>query len=431
MKASYQVVSPKDSRQLSEFLAREGQFLLPMLDLVTQAEMAVDELIDVAGRATIEAILTLSAQEVGGPRHPGRKSDREVRWHGRQKGVVCLAERKLRVDKPRLRRKAGGQGAEVDLPAYAAMQSDSRLGKRMLEILMHGVSTRSYGKVLPEMAATVGVAKSSVSREFIDASEEALRQLAERRFDDKDILIVYLDGLIFGVHHVIVALGVDIEGRKHVLGLTEGASENAAACKVLLEDLVARGVPPGRRRLFVIDGSKALRSAIDAVYGKDNPVQRCRSHKVRNVLEQLPKDQRDQAKATMRAAYRLEPAQGKARLEQLAQWYQREWPQAAASLREGLDETFTINEIGLPGKLRRCLATTNLIESPGSGVRLRTRRVCRWRDGQMVLRWAAGAYLATEKSFRRIMGHEQLWMLKSYLDQNQEAATVAADRKVG
>ena len=431
MKASYQVVSPKDSRQLSEFLAREGQFLLPMLDLVTQAEMAVDELIDVAGRATIEAILTLSAQEVGGPRHPGRKSDREVRWHGRQKGVVCLAERKLRVDKPRLRRKAGGQGAEVDLPAYAAMQSDSRLGKRMLEILMHGVSTRSYGKVLPEMAATVGVAKSSVSREFIDASEEALRQLAERRFDDKDILIVYLDGLIFGVHHVIVALGVDIEGRKHVLGLTEGASENAAACKVLLEDLVARGVPPGRRRLFVIDGSKALRSAIDAVYGKDNPVQRCRSHKVRNVLEQLPKDQRDQAKATMRAAYRLEPAQGKARLEQLAQWYQREWPQAAASLREGLDETFTINEIGLPGKLRRCLATTNLIESPGSGVRLRTRRVCRWRDGQMVLRWAAGAYLATEKSFRRIMGHEQLWMLKSYLDQNQEAATVAANRKVG
>ena len=429
--ASYQVVSPKDSRQLSEFLAKEGQFLLPMLELITQAEIAVDEVIDVAGRATIEAILTLSAQELAGPRHPGRQSDSDLRWHGRQKGMVCLAERKLRVDKPRLRRKAGGPGAEVDVPAYQAMQNDSRLGRRMLEILMHGVSTRSYRKVLPEMADTVGVAKSSVSREFIDASEEALRKLLDRRFDDKDILIIYLDGLIFGRHHVIAALGVDVDGHKHVLGLADGASENAAACKALLEDLVARGVKPGRRRLFVIDGSKALRAAIDAVYGKDNPVQRCRSHKVRNVLDQLPKDQRQTAKATMRAAYRLEAAEGKGRLEQLAQWYQKDWPQAAASLREGLDETFTINEIGLPGKLRRCLGTTNLIESPGSGVRLRTRRVCRWKDGTMVLRWAASAYLAGEKSFRRIMGFEQLWMLKAYLDENQEAATVAAKRKVG
>ena len=255
--ASYQVASAKDSRQLSEFLAKEGQFLLPMLDLITQAEMAVDELIDVAGRATIEAVLTLSAQELAGSRHPGRKGGGEVGWHGRQGGVVCLKERKVRVSKPRLRRKDGGQGAEVELPAYAAMQNDSRLGRRMLEILMHGVSTRNYRKVLPEMADTVGVAKSSVSREFIDASEEALKQLAERRFEDKDILIVYLDGLIFGDNHVIVALGVDVDGHKHVLGLTSGASENAAACKTLLEDVVARGVKPGRRRLFVIDGSKA------------------------------------------------------------------------------------------------------------------------------------------------------------------------------
>ena len=416
---------------MSEFLAKEGQFLLPMLELITQAEMAVDELIDVAGRATIEAVLTLSAQELAGVKHPGRKTEAGIRWHGRQKGVVCLSERKLRVQRPRLRRRGGGGGAEVEPPAYAAMQRDSRLGRRMLEILMHGVSTRNYRTVLPEMADTVGVAKSSVSREFIDASEEALQQLAERRFDDKDILIVYLDGLIFGEHHVIAALGVDSEGYKHVLGLTEGASENAAACKRLLEDLVERGVKPGRRRLFVIDGSKALRAAIDAVYGKDNPVQRCRSHKVRNVLDQLPKEQRDQARSTMRAAYRLEPAEGKARLEQLAQWYQKDWPAAAGSLREGLDETFTINDIGLPGKLRRCLATTNLIESPGAGVRLRTGRVCRWKDGAMVLRWAASAYLGTEKRFRRIMGHEQLWMLKSYLDQNEEAATVAANRKVG
>jgi transposase-like protein len=431
MNGSYQVVTSKDSRELSEFLAKEGQILLPMLDLITQAEMAVEELIDVAGRATIEAILKLSAQEVAGPKHPGRKTSAEVGYHGQQKGVVCLCERKLRVRKPRLRRRTGGTGAEVELPAYAAMQNDSRLGRRMLEILMHGVSTRSYGKVLPAMADTVGVSKSSLSREFLEVSQEALRQLLERRFEGQDILVVYLDGLIFGEHHVIAGIGVDHQGGKHVLGLVEGASENAAACKALLEDLVARGVKPGRRRLFVIDGSKALRAAIDAVYGKDNPVQRCRSHKIRNVLDQLPKDQRDQARSTMRAAYRLEPAEGKSRLEQLARWYEKDWPQAAASLREGLAETFTVNGMGLAAALRRCLCTTNLIESPGSGVRLRTRRVCRWRDGTMVLRWAATAMQATEKHFRRIMGHEQLWMLKAYLDNNQEAATVAAQRKVG
>jgi transposase-like protein len=234
----------------------------------------------------------------------------------------------------------------------------------------------------------------------LEVSQEALRQLLERRFEGQDILVVYLDGLIFGEHHVIAAIGVDHQGGKHVLGLVEGASENAAACKALLEDLVARGVKPGRRRLFVIDGSKALRAAIDAVYGKDNPVQRCRSHKIRNVLDQLPKDQRDQARSTMRAAYRLEPAEGKARLEQLARWYEKDWPQAAASLREGLAETFTVNGMGLAAALRRCLCTTNLIESPGSGVRLRTRRVCRWRDGTMVLRWAATAMQATEKPGR-------------------------------
>ena len=157
MKASYQVVTSKDSRELSEFLAQEGQILLPMLELITQAEMAVDELIDVAGRATIEAILKLSAQEMAGPKHPGRKTSGDVGYHGQQKGVVCLSERKLRVQKPRLRRKGGGAGAEVEPPAYAAMQNDSRLGRRMLEILMHGVSTRNYRKVLPEMADTVGV----------------------------------------------------------------------------------------------------------------------------------------------------------------------------------------------------------------------------------------------------------------------------------
>jgi putative transposase len=429
--ACYQFVSPEDSRRLAELLARDGQCLRPLLDLITQTKGTVTQLMAVAGRAAIEAVLTLSAQEVAGPRHPGRANDQAVGWHGRQEGVVCMDEGKLRVRKPRLRRKGGGVGAEVEVPAYAALQNDQHLGQRMLELLLHGVSTRDYQRVVPQMAQTVGVAKSSVSRGVVEASAAELQRLMERRWDDQDILIIYLDGLIFGRHTVLLALGVDTTGQKHILGLTQGASENAAACKSLLEDLVARGVKPGRRRLFVMDGAKALRAAVEAVYGPDNPVQRCRAHKVRNVLEQLPKSQRPTARATMRAAYRLDAGQGQARLEQLAQMYEKQWPQAAASLREGLEETFTINWLNLPPTLCRALATTNMIESPHSGARLRTRHVSRWQDAAMVLRWTASAYLAIEQRFKKIMGYAQLWMLQAHLDAPAETAAVVGPRKVG
>ena len=199
----------------------------------------------------------------------------------------------------------------------------------------------------------------------------------------------------------------------------------------LLEDLVERGVKPDRRRLFVIDGSKALRKAIDAVYGTGNPVQRCRNHKRKNVLSHVPDSMKDTVKATMNAAYRLDSEKGIARLEELAKMLELPHPSAAASLREGLPETFTVNRLGLPGALRRCLCTTNVIESPNSGIRRRTGRVSRWKDGSMVLRWVASALIEMEKSFRRIMGYEQLWMLKSYLDDPAESEGVAQERKAG
>ena len=431
MKAEYQIADSSDSRALARFLSSEGQALLPMLKLIEQAEMAVNELIDVAGRATIEAVLTLSAQELAGPKHPGKRTGGVIGWHGEQDGVVSLAERKLRIKKPRLRRKVKGKSSEVEIPAYAAMRTHSRIGRRMLDILMRGVSTRNYREVLPEMAQTVGVSKSQVSREFIEASEKSLKELMERRFDDTDILIVYIDGIVLSGHHVIVAIGVDSEGYKHVLGLRDGASENATVCTALLEDLVERGVKPDRRRLFVIDGSKALRKAIDAVYGQENPVQRCRNHKRKNVLDHVPDSMKDTVKATMNAAYRLDSDKGMARLEELAKMLELPHPSAAGSLREGLAETFTVNRLGLPGALRRCLCTTNVIESPNSGIRRRTGRVSRWKDGSMVLRWVASALIETEKSFRRIMGWEQLWMLESYLDNPSENSEVAQDRKAG
>jgi len=380
------------------------------VDLIEQSRMAVDELIDVAGRATIEAVLQLSAEQVAGPRSPGQRRS-GLLWHGRQAGRVCLKERKLGVTKPRLRAKGGG---EVAIPAYEAMQENG-MSQRMLEVLMRGLSTRQYAEVLPEMASSCGVSKSTVSREAAEAGEEALKELMERRFAEIDLLVIYIDGMQFGEHHVISAVGVDGTGQKHVLGIQPGATENAAAVEDLLQQLVARGVDPKAKRLFVIDGAKALRAAINRVFGAQHAVQRCRNHKIRNVCDRLPEEQKDQVKAALRSAYKLEAKEGMARLRKLADWLEQECPAAANSLREGLEECFTINRLGIPASLHRCLATTNLIESPQSGVRMRTRRVCRWRDAAMMERWVAASFLATEKNFHRIMGWKDLWQLEAIL----------------
>ena len=212
--------------------------------------------------------------------------------------------------------------------------------------------------------------------------------------------------------------------RKHVLVIREGATENAEAAKDLLEHLVSQGVDPSRRRLFVIDGSKALRTAINAVFGAETPVQRCRNHKLRNVLGRLPREQQAQTASLMRAAWKLGEKEGMAKFRQMAGWLEHDYPDAARSLLEGLEECFTINRLDVPRSLHRCLATSNVVDNPHSGVRSRTRRVCRWRAG-MPARWSAAAFLETEKSYRRIMGHRDLWALKAILERSQPATRQA------
>lgn len=423
MKRTYHTIERNGKanvRKLGEWLSGNGQFLLPMVELIEQSRLAVDQVIGVVGQATVQTVLDLSAEQVtGGPPKPGQPRLGAVVWYGRQPGTVRLRERQLKVSKPRLRKRGGGPGKEVPVPAYQAMQGQDGPGARMLEILLRGVSTRNYAGVLPEMAETVGVSRSSVSREAIEASKAELERLLSRRLDQLGLLIVYLDGMVFGDYTLIAAVGVDRQGHKHVLGVQEGATENAAAAQDLLENLVARGLDPKQKLLFVIDGSKALRAAINAVFGSDHPVQRCRAHKLRNVLDRLPKEQKDQVRAAMRAAWRLDAKTGMAKLKKLSEWLAREWPSAAANLLEGLEECFTLNRLEVPVSLHRCLATTNIVESPQSGVRLRTRRVCRWRNVPMVKRWAAAAFLATEKSFRRIMGYKDLWMLEAILRGSQ------------
>lgn len=425
--ASYQTLTPADTRAFSDFLLKNGQFLLPMVQLIEQSRAAVDEVIDVTGRAMIETILRVSAEQVAGARTPGKKSG-EVRHHGTQHGVVHLKERKLRVKRPRLRHRTEG---EIDIPAYNALQTRPRLADRMMRIMIDGVSTRRYKNVIPQMAESVGISKSAVSRANVEAGQRLLKELAERRFDHLDILIIYLDAIVLGDYHVLGAIGVDSTGAKHVLGLRPGSGENSAVATELLNDLVGRGVTPQRHRLFVIDGSRALRRAVDAVYGSDNPVQRCRIHKLRNVIGHLPKDQHRNARATLAAAWKLEADKGQRQIEQLAKWYEKKYPSAASSLREGLDEMFTINAMNLPNKLMRCLSTTNIIESAHWGARQRVGRVRKWDSESMALRWSSCAFEAASHQFRKVMGHQQLWMLKAHLDALGKEAKLEQLKQVG
>jgi transposase-like protein len=280
-----------------------------------------------------------------------------------------------------------------------------------------GVSTRKYHKTLEQTADAVGISKSAVSRALKKAMTTALEELQARVIPGAEILAVYIDGFVVGSSHVIGAIGVKKDGTKMVLGVCEGASENLTVVTALLTDLRDRGLSADVPRLFVLDGGKALRSAVDGVYGAHSTVQRCRNHKVRNVLDHLPEKQRAHAKLVLRAAFNLEDAgKGVERLRQYAADLERAgWSSAAGSLREGLEELFTVNALGLPSALRRCLGTTNLLDAAHSGTRGKLRRVTQWQNGAMAARWVAAAMVETEKHFKKIQGHHQLWMLEANL----------------
>jgi transposase-like protein len=424
-KTALRVVHRNDRAQIKRVLAGSGQALLPMLELLEGAQASIDELMHETAVALVEQLLVLSAQELAGAKQRGREGG-PVLWHGAQRGVVALAERQLRVHRPRLRDKSG---REVNVPAYERLRDDANVSARVRDILVAGVSTRRYAAVLPEAAGTVGVSKSTVSRRFIEASAVQLAALNERSLAELDLLVIYLDGIVVSGHHIIAAVGVDAAGDKHLLGLALGASENAQVVKDLLRALIARGLDASLKYLFVIDGGAALRSAIDELFGQRAQVQRCRTHKLRNVLERLPKTEAAQTKAVMMAAYKLEPKDGMAKMKKQAQWLEREHPDAAASLLEGLHETFTINAMGLPPTLMRCLCTTNIIENPNGIVRRTSRRVTRYRDADMALRWTAAGFLEAQKSFRKIQGVKDLWILQAALGRPLKQARVDVSKK--
>jgi putative transposase len=408
------VLGRDDELGIAEFLRSQGLALMPLAQLLGECKLKLNDLLAGAGQALIEWLLQLSAESVAGPKSQGREVERQLVWHGQQAGRVGLLERELKVMRPRLRTKGPG-AREVAIPAYEALRRDPDAAARMSEILLSGVSTRHYAGVLPKLAKTVGVSRSQLSRKLIQAGAKLLQGLMSRSLQALQILVVYIDGVVIAGQSVVVAIGVDTQGAKHLLGLTLGATENATVVKDLLADLVKRGLDPERKRLFVIDGSKALRSAIERTFGEAGLVQRCRVHKLRNVLDYLPEALKAQVKASINAAFKLAPKEGIARLKQQAAWLKRDYPQAAASMLEGLEELFTVNRLGLTPSMMRCLSSTNVIENPNGRFRALSRNVTHWADGQMILRWAAVCYLEAEKGWRKVHGHHDMWILRQAL----------------
>jgi putative transposase len=388
------------------------QLLLPLAAMIRGDLFA---LVHQLGLQAIAAMLEAERTKLCGERYRHDKS-RTASRAGTTRGELVLGGRRVAMRRPRVTDTAGH---EVPLDAWTELSGTDPLHARALEQMTIGVATRKYARsleTLPKDIPTRGTSKSAVSRRFVALTSHKLTEWMERSLWDLDICAVYIDGIYFREHVILCALGVDETGAKHVLGLWEGATENEIACKAMLEDLSARGLTPNRSRLFIIDGSKGLYAALRRAYGKGVLVQRCQVHKVRNVLGHLPETKHASVRTAMRAAYKSTSLETARRLlNNLARSLQKKHPSAAASLREGLDETLTIVGLNLPSALARSLATTNPIENMNGRIRATSKRVKRWTDGTMILRWVLVGVLEAARGFRRLKGCKDMALLVARL----------------
>ncbi len=420
----------KPSERRAAQANRSGEIQLPLNreELLGLMQNSLEGLAVELGLMVATAILEDEVTRLCGTRYE-RQPERTHTRYGRQGGVVTLGGQKLPINRPRVRQ-AGG-GGEVTLENYERLQSPDAMPGAVLRRMVRGVSTREYEDVVDMARDGFGVGKSSVSREFVRASAADVKALAERRFDDDRFAVVMIDGVDYAGETMVVALGITDDGTKRVLGLRQGATENAEVCTALLEDLVGRGLDTAQTTLFVLDGSKALHAAVVRVWGKKAVIQRCQIHKRRNVKAHVPeKDQAELDRRLSEAYHETDYAKAKTSLEATARWLDRLNPDAASSLREGLDETLTVVRLGVPGALRRTLATTNPIESVLSVTRRVTARVTRWRDGDMRRRWCVAGLLRAESKFRRVKGRRHMPTLLKALESLTSKRETGTGREV-
>ncbi len=408
----------------------------PESPLPAQIQEALGELVGAAregllalsvgvGLGVVHELMELEVDEVVGPKgkhDPGRVAVR----HGHDDGSMTLGGRRLPVRRPRMR--TADDEHELPVESYGYFADRDPLTRAVMDRMLAGVSTRKFARVgepvgeeVERSSASTG--KTTVSELFIERTRTALGELMSRQLDDVRLAVMMLDGLEIADRTHVVALGITTDGVKIPLGLWEGSTENATLARTLLADLVDRGLDPEQAILFVIDGGKALRRAIKDVFGEHALVHRCHRHKERNVCDLLPDRDRDTVRTRIRTAWALtDHGLARQRLELLASELDRTWPDAAGSLREGLDDTLTLMRLGITGKLATTLCSTNPCESMIEIVRYTQRNVKRWHEGDMRKRWTAAGMLQAEQQFRRIIGYRDLATLVIAIERHANPA---------
>jgi transposase-like protein len=400
------------------------------LELESLVRRDLREFVISAGITALTSVLEQERTQVVGPRY-AHLPTRRARRAGSAPGELVMGGRRVQVRRPRARTI---DGEEIQLPSWTTFGAEDPLQQRAVEQMLVGVSTRRYARSLeplPDKLPTRGTSRSAVSRRFVAATERQMGEWLGRDISGLELGVLMIDGVHIDEHVLLVALGIDADGKKHVLGVREGATENAAACTALLADLRDRGLRTDRQVLIVIDGSKALAKAARNVFGDRALVQRCQAHKSRNVLDQLPDEMKPSVRQSMRDAYAATDAErARTMLMNLVRRLREKHPGAASSLEEGLDDTLAVKHLRLPKKLERQLSTTNAIENLMGSVRRLSGRVKRWRGGKMILRWTVTAVADAATRFRRITGaREGMTHLMSALARHESSTAIAPRTK--
>lgn len=408
MKKPYQIESQRAVRQLAE-MASDGnpsvQMVLPLAEMIGWLRKGVGELVRQAGLQLMELLMQEEVRELAGERSQKQPERTAMRW-GSERGYCVVMGQKVPVRRPRVR---STDDEEVRLGSYEMFHHGEPLTETVWEKLMLGLSTRKYGQAVRQFSEAYGLEKSAISEHFIEASREKLKAMMERRLEKVRLCALLIDATPFEGQQIVAALGIGEDGRKTILGIRQGATENATVVGELLGDLVERGLDFTVPRLYILDGGKALTAAVKRHAGESAAIQRCQVHKRRNVLDHLTDEQKPGVAKKLNAAYSLEEyAAAKQALTTLHRELMDLNPSAARSLAEGMEETLTVHRLHLPMQLRRTMASTNIIESAFSIVEQVCRNVKRWHGGDQRERWVGSGLLVAEKQFRRVQGYKQI-----------------------
>ena len=430
MKRRYQIDRQRAVQQFRQLAQEQNpnlQMIVPMAEVVGLLQEGVGHLLREAGLALMNLVMEEEVRHLAGERHQQHGERRAHRW-GKEDGYCVVDGQKVPMRRTRLRTR---ENREQRLGSYELFQRSSPLEQSVWDKMMRGLSTRNYGVVVKDFREAYGVEKSAVSDSFIEASREKLQELMERPLDKLQLCAVLIDGTRFRDRQMIVALGISIDGRKTVLGLREGATENAAVVGELLSDLAARGLDFSVPRLYVLDGGKALQAAVRRHAGEAALIQRCQVHKRRNVVDHLPEEHKSTVRKKIQNAYAMrEYADAKRALQHLHRELMELNPSAARSLEEGMEDTLAVHRLRVPSMLRRTLASTNVIESAFSIVDTVCRNVKRWRTGDHIERWVGSGLLVAERQFRKVQGYRQIPSLLTALANAVSKKPVAAEVKV-